>query len=67
VSETKQTKGSYSELLCSLSLAADLNMGQPMEHGLKTVWIATQIVHALALPHDDRVAVYYGGLLKDAG
>ncbi len=67
MTNTEQTKGSYAELLCSLSFASDLNMGQPMEHGLKTVWIAMQLADALALGLDDRVAVYYGGILKDAG
>jgi hypothetical protein len=27
-------------LLCALSFAADLNTGQPMEHGLKTAYIS---------------------------
>ena len=59
--------GTYAELLCSLSFASDLNMGQSMEHGLKTVWTAMQLADELGLSKEDRVAVYYGGILKDAG
>ena len=42
-------------------------MGQSMEHGLKTVWIAMQLADQLGLDLEDKVAVYYGGILKDAG
>ena len=42
-------------------------MGQSIEHGLKTVWIAMQLADQMELSDVDRVALYYGGLLKDAG
>lgn len=58
---------SFAGALCALSLAADLNMGQPMEHGLRSVWIANRIAERAKLSAQDRVCVYYGGLLKDAG
>lgn len=61
------TSGTYAELLLALSFASDLNMGQTMEHGLKTVWIAMQLAEALNLSPEDKVALYYGGILKDAG
>ena len=38
-----------------------------MEHGLKTVWLAMRLSETMGLPNDDRVAVYYSGILKDAG
>ena len=64
---TSETKGTYAELLYVLSFASDLNMGQSMEHGLKTVWIAMQLADQMRLSAEDRIALYYGGLLKDAG
>ncbi|MFQ5814048.1 MAG: hypothetical protein ACE5I2_12810 [Anaerolineae bacterium] len=67
MTNTLQAKGTLAELLLPLSFASDLNLGQPMEHALKTVWIAMQLAETLALGLDDRVAVYYGGILKDAG
>lgn len=42
-------------------------MGQTMEHGLKTVWIAMQLAEEMGLSAEDRVSTYYGGMLKDAG
>jgi HD-GYP domain-containing protein (c-di-GMP phosphodiesterase class II) len=62
-----ETNGPYAELLCALSFSSDLNMGQTMEHGLKTVWIAMQLAEEMGLSAEDRVSTYYGGMLKDAG
>ena len=55
------------ELLCALSFAADLNTGQPMEHGLKTAYISLAVADAVGLPQSDRTTVFYGSLLKDLG
>jgi hypothetical protein len=63
----QQSKGGFAQLLFPLSFASDLNMGQPMEHSLRTVWMSMQLADALRLSHDDKVALYYGALLKDAG
>ncbi len=60
-------EATYAGLLSALTFASDLNMGQSMEHGLKTVWIAMQLADEMRLSAEDRVAIYYGGLLKDAG
>ena len=38
-----------------------------MEHGLKTTWIAMQLARQLGLSQEEVEAVYFGGLLKDAG
>ena len=54
-------------LLCALSFAADLNTGQPMEHGLKTAYISLSLTDALGIPQSDHVTVYYSSLLKDLG
>ena len=42
-------------------------MGQPMEHGLKTAYIGLKVADAVGLSEEDRVAVFYGALLKDVG
>src|SRR5687768_18531466 len=58
---------SLAELLCALSFATDMSMGQLMEHGLKTGYIGLQIADTLHLPEEDRQGIFYGTLLKDAG
>src|SRR6266699_6894743 len=55
------------EAVGALSLATDLAMGQPLEHGLRTAVLAVRIARALGLPGDDQVAVFYTGLLHFAG
>ena len=50
-----------------LSLATDLAMGQPLEHGLRTALLAVRTAQAMGLPGDDQVAVFYTGLLHFAG
>jgi HD-GYP domain-containing protein (c-di-GMP phosphodiesterase class II) len=50
-----------------LALATDLAMGQPLEHGLRTAVLAVRLAESMGLPEDDRVTVYYTGLLHFAG
>jgi HD-GYP domain-containing protein (c-di-GMP phosphodiesterase class II) len=50
-----------------LSLATDLAMGQPLEHGLRTAMLALRTAQAMGLPRDDQVAVFYTGVLHFAG
>jgi HD-GYP domain-containing protein (c-di-GMP phosphodiesterase class II)/DNA-binding CsgD family transcriptional regulator len=50
-----------------LSLATDLSMGQPLEHGLCTAMLALRLAQAMGLPDDDQVTVFYTGLLHFAG
>ncbi|MBI4220822.1 MAG: hypothetical protein HY682_11805 [Chloroflexi bacterium] len=59
--------GGLAEVLCALSFAADLNTGQPIEHGIKTAYIGLRLATGLGLSHDDQVAVFYASLLKDLG
>lgn len=59
--------GGLADLLCAISFAADLNTGQPMEHGLKTAYIGLTLADALGLSQSDQIAVFYGSLLKDLG
>jgi HD-GYP domain-containing protein (c-di-GMP phosphodiesterase class II)/DNA-binding CsgD family transcriptional regulator len=51
----------------ALSLATDLAMGQPLEHGLRTAVLAVRIARAMGLPEDDQVTAFYTGLLHFAG
>ncbi len=55
------------ELAGALSLATDLAMGQPLEHGLRTAMLALRIAQAMGLPEDDQVTVFYTGVLHFAG
>jgi HD-GYP domain-containing protein (c-di-GMP phosphodiesterase class II) len=50
-----------------LSLAGDLAMGQPLEHGLRTAMLAVRLAQSMGLPTDDQVSVFYTGLLNSAG
>ena len=50
-----------------LSLATDLAMGQPLEHGLRTAMLALRTAQAMGLSEGDQVAVFYTGLLHFAG
>ena len=50
-----------------LSLATDLAMGQPLEHGLRTAILAVRIARAMGLSDDDQVTVFYTGVLHFAG
>jgi HD-GYP domain-containing protein (c-di-GMP phosphodiesterase class II) len=55
------------EAVAVLSLATDLSMGQPLEHGLRTAMLALRLAQAMGLSEDDQVTVYYTGLLHFAG
>jgi HD-GYP domain-containing protein (c-di-GMP phosphodiesterase class II)/DNA-binding CsgD family transcriptional regulator len=55
------------EAVGALSLATDLAMGQPLEHGLRTAVLAVRIARAMGLPADEQVTVFYTGLLHFAG
>jgi HD-GYP domain-containing protein (c-di-GMP phosphodiesterase class II) len=50
-----------------LSLATDLAMGQPLEHGVRTAVLAVRIAEAMGLSEEDRVTVFYTGMLHFAG
>ena len=62
-----RSDGSLAALLCALSFATGLGLGERMEHGLKSAYIGLRIADALGLPPADREAVFYGALLKDVG
>src|SRR5262245_55756974 len=55
------------ELIGALSLATDLGVGEPLEHGLRTTVIGVRLAEVLGLPEKDQRAVYYVALLRYAG
>jgi hypothetical protein len=56
--------GRLAELTIALSLATDLGVGQPMEHGLRTCWLSLAASEALGLDGATRSCVYYVALLR---
>src|SRR5215472_8569380 len=69
VNETEAPAGSLrtADLLCALSLAADLAVGLPAEHAVRSCYIGMRIAEHLGLPPDQRADVYYAHLLMDVG
>ena len=55
------------ELLGVLSLAADLGMGQPMEHVLRQCLISMRLAQQMGLDEADREVVYYASLVAWVG
>src|SRR5262245_51356077 len=55
------------ELLAVLSLAADLGMGQPMEHVLRQCLIALRLADRLGVDETEREVVYYSALVAWVG
>ncbi len=55
------------ELVGSLSLATDLAMGLPLEHGLESAIIASRLARSLGLEDEAASQAYYGSLLYYIG
>lgn len=55
------------ELIGALSLATDVGVGEPLEHGLRTTVIGVRLAESLGLEEEDRRVVYYVALLRYAG
>jgi len=55
------------EVVGVLSLASDLAMGEPLEHGLRTTLIATRLAASMGLPSTQQESVFYVALLHFAG
>jgi len=53
------------ELVAMLSLAADLGLGQPMEHCLRQTIIALRLADRVGVGESELVATYYSGLLRN--
>ncbi len=56
-----------SEVVASIALAADLGLGQPVDHVLRSCVIATRFADALGLSQEDRDATYWVTLFLTAG
>ena len=54
------------ELLATLSYAADLGLGQPMEHCMRQTVLALRIADRVGVTPQEREATYYIGLLVNA-
>jgi HD-GYP domain-containing protein (c-di-GMP phosphodiesterase class II) len=55
------------ELVAALSLGVDLGFDQPMEHVLRECLIALRLAERIGLDEDERLVVYYTGLLVNVG
>jgi HD-GYP domain-containing protein (c-di-GMP phosphodiesterase class II) len=55
------------EVVAAFSLAADLGLGQPMEHSLRSCLIATRLADALGLDERERESTYWVTLLAMVG
>ncbi len=55
------------DLLSALSLAADLGVGLPAEHAVRSCYLGMRIADRLKAPLDQQVGLYYAELLMDAG
>ena len=56
-----------SEVIAALSYALDLADGQALGHAVRSCMIGMRLADELGLEVDDREALFYGLLLKDAG
>lgn len=61
------TRPTTAELVCALSLASDLGMGQAMEHGFRACLIGLRLGDELGLAEAEQRDVYYLALLRWAG
>ncbi len=55
------------DLLGAFSLATDLGLGQPMEHVLRSWWIAARLGEEMGLDDDERADLYYIAVLAWVG
>ena len=62
-----QGRISLSEVLSALSCALDLAEGAPAGHSMRTCLIGMRLAEAIGLDVEQRSALYYALLLKDAG
>ncbi len=56
-----------SEVIGAMSYALDMVEGQPMGHAARSCAIGMRVAEAAALPAEQRSALYYALLIKDAG
>ncbi len=56
-----------SEILGALTHALDITEGQPPGHALRSCLIGMRLAEVIDLPEEDRSALFYALLMKDAG
>ena len=56
-----------SEVISALSYALDVTEGQPMGHAVRSCAIGMRIGEEIGLAPEERSALFYALLLKDAG
>ena len=61
------TRIALSEIIAALSYALDITEGQPEGHSVRTCLIGMRIGEELRLGPEERSALFYTLLLKDAG
>src|SRR5438876_10295113 len=57
----------FAEVVAAIALAADLGLGQPLEHVLRSCVIATRFAEHLGVSKEDRDATYWVTLFLTAG
>lgn len=57
----------FSEIVSAMSYALDLTEGQALGHSARTALIGMRLAETLGLSAEDRSALFYALLLKDAG
>lgn len=65
--DTDQHRVGLAEMLSALSHALDMTEGQPVGHTLRVCVIGMRLADEIGLDQNDREALYYALLLKDAG
>jgi len=55
------------EVVAAIGLAADLGLGQPLEHMLRSCVMATRLAEHLGVPTEQRDATYWTSLFVSAG
>jgi HD-GYP domain-containing protein (c-di-GMP phosphodiesterase class II) len=64
VADGTATSVRLAELVATMSLAADLGLGQPMKHCLQQTVIALRLADRVGASESDVIATYYTGLLR---
>jgi HD-GYP domain-containing protein (c-di-GMP phosphodiesterase class II) len=67
VPQSEQSSPRLAEVVAAFSLASDLGLGQPMEHGLRSCLIATRLAELLDLDEPTRASVFWVVLLAMVG
>jgi len=62
-----QERTRLAEVLGAFSLASDLAMGLPAEHGLRSCYISMHLADEIELPPQEKADLYYASLVKDGG